>query len=236
MVTNTAQQALRLPPGAEFFIVLQRPAYGWPGSRRIRVGRGLYERHVMPRVERRRRDAVAQAYWEGMLEDYESLKPYLPERATSILDIGCGLAGIDLMLYRHYPEAPPAVALLDRDGVSDQVYYGYEPEAAHYASLELARRFLIENGVPSDAVTTFDSDTDGYPSDRRFDFIVSVVSWGFHYPLETYLADVDRTLSEGGILVIDVREGTNAEQKLQAIGEVETVEVSRRRQRLCVRR
>jgi hypothetical protein len=140
------------------------------------------------------------------------------------------------MLYRHYSEASPAVALLDRDGVSDEVYYGYAPDAAHYASLELSRRFLTDNGVPSDAVTTFDSDADGYPLDRQFDLVVSVVSWGFHYPLETYLADVDRTLSDGGILVVDVREGTNAEQKLRAIGEVETVEVSRWRQRLCVRR
>jgi len=236
MVTNVSPPALRLPVGAEFFIVLQRPAYGWPGSRRIKRGRGVYERHVMRHVERRRRDAVAQAYWEGMRDDYASLKPHLPERATSILDIGCGLGGIDLMLYRHYEDASPAMALLDRDGVSDRVYYGYEPDAAHYASLALARRFLIDNGVPAEAVTTFDSDTDGYPADRRFDLIVSVVSWGFHYPLETYLADVDRTLSDGGRLIIDVREGTNAEQKLAAIGEVETVEVSRWRQRLCVRR
>jgi SAM-dependent methyltransferase len=236
MATNTQSPALRLPTGAEFFIVLQRPAYGWPTSRRIKVGRGLYERHVMPRIERRRRDAVAQAYWEGMQEDYESLGPYLPERVSSMLDIGCGLGGIDLMLYRHYAEFGPTVALLDREGVSDSVYYGYAPEAAHYASLELARRFLVENGVPSEAVATFNADGDGYPAGRQFDLIISVVSWGFHYPLETYLSDVDRTLSVGGTLVIDVREGTNAEEKLQSIGTVETVEVSRWRQRLCVRR
>ena len=231
--TSVADGPFVLPPGAEYFVVLQRPAYGWPPARRItRFGRRFYERNVLRHVERRRRDEIAAQLRQGALDDFASLQPHLPERCDSLLDVGCGLAGIDLLLHRHYGN--PSVSLLDREGVSDTVYYGFKDEAAHYASLDHARRFLEANGVPADSVHTFDADRDGYPADGAFDLIISIVSWGFHYPLDTYLADVERTLAPGGTLIVDVRENTGAEEALGRLGPVTLVESSRVRRRLCV--
>ena len=227
---------VRLPPGGEFYIALQRPAYAWRSGRRLKVGHDLYVRHLMRRVERRRRDKVALAFAEGLQRDLDSLLPFLPERAEAVLDIGCGLAGIDLMLHRHYAPESPRFALLDREGVSTDVFYGYEDDAAHYASLGIARRLLEENGVPPEDIATFDPDRDGYPAGRTYDLILSLISWGFHYPVSTYLDDVQRTLAPGGTLIVDVRDGTGAEDELRVLGDAEVVERSRWRKRLCIRR
>ena len=225
-------ETLQLPPGSEYYIALQRPPHAWRSGRRLK----LYVRHLMRRVERRRRDKIARAFSDGLARDLESLQPYLPDRAASVLDIGCGLGGIDILLYRHYAPDSPSLALLDREGVSTELFYGYEEEAAHYTSLSEARRLLEQNGVPRGAITTWNADRDGYPVGHRFDLIISLISWGFHYPLGTYLDEVRRTLAEGGTLILDVQEDSGAEKALGVLGEVEIVEKSRWRMRLCVRR
>ena len=40
---------------------------------------------------------------------------------------------------------------------------------------------------------------------NSFDFIFSLMSWGFHYPLDTYSAEVFRLLRPGGFLLLDSR-------------------------------
>jgi SAM-dependent methyltransferase len=229
-------ETLRLPPGSEYYIALQRPPYSWRSGRRFAVGHDLYVRHLMRRVERLRRDKIARALSDGLVRDLETLLPYLPERATAVLDIGCGLGGIDILLHRHYAPASPRLTLIDRDGVSAELFYGYEDDAAHYTSLAGARLLLEQNGVPPADVTICDADRDGYPTGERFDLIISLISWGYHYPLETYLDDVDRTLAPGGRVILDVREGAASVDALGRLGDVETVETSRGRTRLCVRR
>jgi SAM-dependent methyltransferase len=187
-------------------------------------------------VESRRRDKVARAFAEGLERDMNSLRPFMPERAESVLDIGCGLGGIDLLLHRYYAPESPSLALLDRDSLSPEVFYGYEDVAASYSSLAHAREFLEENGVPEGDIETFDAAGDGYPAGGRFDLILSLISWGFHYPLSTYLNEVDASLAPGGTLIVDVRDGTGAEEELRALGDPELVEESRSRRRLCIRR
>ena len=56
-------------------------------------------------------------YSNGLWEDYHGLLPYLPDKVASILDIGCGVAGIDVLLYHHYQN--PEIHLMDGDGLGD---------------------------------------------------------------------------------------------------------------------
>ena len=43
---------------------------------------------------------------------------------------------------------------------------------------------------------------------EKFDLVVSLISWGFHYPLSTYLDQVYQKMALGGVLIIDVRKVT----------------------------
>jgi len=142
------------------------------------------------------------------------IRDYLPDSAKAILDVGCGLAGIDVLLYQHYKSRGINLHLLDKEGISEKVYYGFNPEAAHYNSLLLAREFLKLNGVFIDRVSTYGIETEGFPSQCKFDVVISLYSWGYHYPVSTYLESVRTSLASDGIIILDVREGTDGKDQL----------------------
>ena len=59
--------------------------------------------------------------------------------------------------------------------------------------------------------------------EAKFDLVLSLISWGFHYPVETYLARVHEILRPGGHLIMDVRKKTDGMDQIRA--RFETVEV-----------
>jgi len=44
--------------------------------------------------------------------------------------------------------------------------------------------------------------------------VISIASWGFHYPLSTYLDQVEQALAPGGRLILDLRRHQGQEQEL----------------------
>lgn len=77
-------------------------------------------------------------------------------RALSALDVGCGVAGIDVLLDRTFESEMRSICLLDRDEVSDVHYAGFRNRAAAYSSLSEARRLLVSNRVPQSIIQTID--------------------------------------------------------------------------------
>jgi len=110
-------------------------------------------------------------------DDFKTLEAYLPENVNSILDIGCGMAGIDIPLKKRYPEA--SLNLLDSDG--KKCDYGWKTSCAPYNSREATDELLKENNVKVDRWIEA-----GTQELLIFDLIISIISWGFHYPLSTY--------------------------------------------------
>jgi SAM-dependent methyltransferase len=206
--------SFRLPQSAEYYISLQRTAnQSVLANTANRLGLGaLFDTWLRKPVERRRRKHIARLYTHSILRDFESIKPHLPESPPRVLDIGCGLGGIDLAIYRHYGAAE--LWLLDREGDSP-IYYGFRPVAAHYNSLAVSRTFLEHNGVAEQHITTIDVDATGFPTAISFGLVLSLLSWGFHYPLDTYIDDVLRALSVDGVVILDVRAGTDGEARLR---------------------
>ena len=160
----------------------------------------------------RSEESIVKPYIKSMEAEYTSLLPALPKQASNILDIGCGLAGIDIFLYRHY--GTPTIHLLDKNGLSKELYFGLEAEATFYNSLALAQQLLEKNGVKTKDIVTIDIDKETFPK-TKFDIIVSLLAWGFHFPVETYLQEVKRSLSENGVLIIDVRKSSTGEKVLR---------------------
>lgn len=72
----------------------------------------------------RRKEEIKDLYHKDIFGIYNNIKAHLPAQCDSVLDIGCGIAGIDLFLFRHYqPEKAPQVYLLDKTSVDQRVYY-----------------------------------------------------------------------------------------------------------------
>ena len=136
----------------------------------------------------------------------------------AILDIGCGVAGIDAMLARHYAQLGKHIDFyfLDKTEINEKVYYGLEKTASYYNSLDVARNLVSANGVESKRIHT--QEVSGSPifPGTQFDVVISLISWGFHYPVETYLNEVNTLLKPGGKLIIDIRKGTGGNKQLEA--------------------
>lgn len=213
---------LQIPPDAFPFILFQRTAYlVLPKSRLFRVLERLLPFDVYGRVVnlegRFRSEAISRLYRDDILGEFESIRPHLPERPSTVLDIGCGVAGIDALLYAHFEAHGPELFLLDKSAVEDRVFYQFEEKGAFYNSLGTARRLLESSGVPSHRISTFEATEDNrIPlEDASVDLMLSLISWGFHYPVETYLDEACRVLRPGGRLILDVRRGTEGMRLLE---------------------
>lgn len=116
-------------------------------------------------------------YLTELEAEWAILEPHLPQTVSSIVDIGCGLAGIDVYLKRRYPNAK--LTLLDSDGGKPQ--YGFKSVCRPYGNRRLAETLLAANATAADLWLPA-----GYPDLICADLIISLISWGFHYPLSTY--------------------------------------------------
>ncbi len=115
---------------------------------------------------------------QSIAADYKQLKPHLPADVKVILDIGCGMAGIDVLLKRLYPDAQ--LWLLDGDGSDPRDGWERErPEA--FSSRAKADELLEANGVKADR--WIDINTREH---LVADLVISLASWGYHYPIATY--------------------------------------------------
>lgn len=129
-------------------------------------------------------------YGADVEKDFKQIEKYLPEKVDSILDIGCGMAGIDVFLKRKYPEAK--LTLLDSDGETWGA--GWNNKMVPFTNRSCAESLLFANGVQVDEwkdVGTFEL--------LEADLIISLLSWGFHYPLNTYNVE--------GLCIVDLRRG-----------------------------
>jgi hypothetical protein len=153
---------------------------------------------------------IKALYNEDIRKEYLSIKDFLPKVCSSILDIGCGVSGIDVLISRHYQDKQQTFYLLDKTLIESSVFYEFKQKAAFYNSLEVAKEILVRNGIPeSDVHLIMATDNNDINIDRNVDLVVSLLSWGYHYPVETYLDRVYSLLNKDGCMIIDVRKNTN---------------------------
>lgn len=122
------------------------------------------------------------------------------------MDIGCGIAGIDVLIDQHNKGSDLEIYLLDKSKVDKKIDYGYNKSSSFYNSLSIARSLLIENGIDASRIHTQEvDDSCKIHFNEKFDIIISLISWGYHYPVSTYLDQVYEMLKKGGILIMDIQ-------------------------------
>jgi SAM-dependent methyltransferase len=212
------QDSLVLSPDAVELLLLQRTHYRTRVDRiRRRLnGSAIYRAHVARHIDRVRARGLARRYEMELSVEFETIRPHLPPEPPRILDVGCGLAGIDVLISRFYEPESVELWLLDRNAVEDRVWYGFEERGAAYSRFDATASFLSDNGVDVDALHMIDIDTTPWPSRERFDVVISLISWGFHYPVSTYLDAVADTLHPDGVVILDVRDDSGGFESLQS--------------------
>lgn len=141
---------------------------------------------------------VTRKYSAAIEAEFNEALPHLPAHVESILGIGCGMAGFEVMLAKHYgarlelldgDEANLNAAVQHESGVG-----GWNEKLKPYNSRAHTEMLAEANGVRIDRWHAV-----GTRQTLRADLIVSLWSLGFHYPLTTYRMS--------GLCLMDLRKG-----------------------------
>ena len=169
--------------------------------------------------------------FDNNMQTYREVYPYLPKSPEKIVDIGCGFALYDSLIYHHYRLQGKEVNfyLVDQTRVEKPSRFGYEDNNyKFYSSLEWAVKIAILNGVSPNSIHPVEASPENVTriGSETVDFVHSHVSWGFHYPISLYLEAVYHILKPGGILYVQIRRHKGAER----------VKLLKKRFRKCVER
>lgn len=157
--------------------------------------------------------ASLEKYTERVASDCKPILPLAPPLAR-IWDIGCGIGAHAVYLAGVCGGAQPLLWLTEGDGQTPRKV-GFVPGTEAWFDVKQSLAFARANlptGASVKGVTADPHD------DFLCDLVVSLKSWGHHYPVSTYLPAVKRRLDVGGRLVIDIRAGTGGDKKLEAAG------------------
>lgn len=160
---------------------------------------------------------IAAAYALDLADDLDQLSLFLPTRIDAWLEIGCGVGGLSALLYKRQRRKPRTLALLD--GTDDgRVQAGFHPAEGLRAWNDRAvtEALMAANGIPPRKIQWADIGQSDWQH-GAVDLIVSLLSWGHHYPVNTYEPIVRAALRPGGVLILDVRKGTGGEEQLDAM-------------------
>lgn len=169
-----------------------------------------------------------EAYNRSVKDDFLQILPFLPERCSAILDIGSGLGGIDVLLAHYYGVNNVQVMLIDGHDDPPAV----EEHGKTFSSARVARDFLQANGLkfimlPHPQALCFE---------KKFDVILSLRSWCFHYPPSQYVEFVRRSMAPGASVFVDLRKARfEWFPELAPIGHATIIYENQKAERLVLR-
>lgn len=180
----------------------------------VLVGRLLFS-HAMLFEVAKRNDPKCPAGWHvkyaaRVERDMAELRRWLPQQLTSVLDIGCGFAGIDVLL----SFAGPIKRFYLIDGICHgERVAGFQKSTVPWNDVNLAAQLLRDNVVCDVTAMTVPP-----PLPQPVDLVISLKSWGHHYPVAEYLDFVHKSLRTGGVLILDIRKETTGHDELKVAG------------------
>lgn len=180
-------------------------------------------------------DSIARRVAGVIHAEYRAISALLEQIAPKrIADIGCGYAFFVLFAARAFKAES---VLIDLEA-NERRQFGYKPEGAAYSSLTVARKLLEMNGVPSSEITTVNPRDRAPETVEPVDLIVSFLSCGFHYPVDTYLPFLETSLKPGGSAIFDLRDGTADKQaaQLAKLGELTYLDAPPKARRVLLRK
>lgn len=154
-------------------------------------------------------ERIKDQFTNDIESEFKTLIPFLPNKASNILDIGSGIGLINIHLYEYFGR-DTNIHLLDKTEVEDKLYYGFNHERTpFYNSLNLAKSILMKNNVAEENIFIHEvGDHNSCFQANKFDLVTSYISLGFHYPISTYIDEILLSIKADGILILDIRKNT----------------------------
>ena len=158
---------------------------------------------------------VLEKYYETVIVEDNLLNEIvakLSRKNISIIDIGCGIAGYHKNWLRNNKERDIQLFLMDSSTFNlAALRYGHGEFNRYYNSLKLAKKLLLKSsGAKRESIQLIEvksSFLEKLP--KNLDLIISFISWGFHYPLDTYWdLMLERMTIGSSVMIIDVRKNS----------------------------
>jgi hypothetical protein len=136
------------------------------------------------------------AYKRQLVDTLAAIDHWIPRPLNSVLDIGGGMGGFDALLNSLQPGLQ--ITILDGFNNPAEVQQRDQP----YSNARVAEAFLRENGVRD----LWFFRPDRLPaSPPKFDLVISLQAWCFHFPPAAYLNFALQASHPGTIWILDVR-------------------------------
>ena len=147
-----------------------------------------------------------ERYTKKMAGEFALIEPHLPNIDT-LLDIGCGLAGLTTLIARR--TGPRIIYLVDGDGTGEK-RLGYNEKSTPWDDVQKGVDF-VEANYPF-ALVLPNPDL----RHRKVGFIMSTQSGGHHYPVREYI-NVALNNPTAPVLM-DIRNPSDGRQAMEAYG------------------
>lgn len=151
-------------------------------------------------------------YWEQIKDEIKHIKAAVKGPVSgNILDIGCGVGGLMVAMYHEIMDikAKGTISGLDFDFSYDGfLKYGITPNGEKYNLLTATAEMMRTNKATKWELYEVGGRDNPFDAGKPFDLIVSTLSWCYHYPPDVYLDMVKKALTDYGVLIVDVRDGT----------------------------
>ena len=127
---------------------------------------------------------IESIYYNRMLEEFNEIKGEIEISNKSILSIGGGLGGLELILSSYFKQAN--FSIIERNYISKKIIYGWDNNNSEaYNILDLTFKFLTNNGMLQNNFKIYDFDKKNLPT-KKFDIIISLYSLDYHYDFKVY--------------------------------------------------
>lgn len=165
---------------------------------RKRFGRFLFTNFFVHFFQNQKLNETVQDLFE---KEYETIKNFLPLNASNILDIGCGLAILDIFLAQRYGK--PNLFLIDKNKVDLKIKYGFSKKSESYNNLNETKKILLANNILDEQIFLKNAE-ERIDINKKMDLVLSIKSMAFHYPLENYLNLLKMVCTKNTEFIFDI--------------------------------
>jgi hypothetical protein len=151
-------------------------------------------------------------YHNDLQNEFNSMYDYLPDKCKNIVDIGCGLCGISVLLHHCYDN--PFLWLIDKDEIEKKPRYGFTDNPSYYNSFDIIKKIMDLNEINNYKIVNPEND---FSFIKNIDIVISILACGFHFPVYFYFGRIFNCLNDNGILILDIRK----EKYKEEISEIE---------------
>jgi hypothetical protein len=144
---------------------------------------------------------IGKKYLNSMEKEYEILSKYLNFNNKTILSIGSGMCGLELIINQKVQNN--FFHIIEKNYVSKKVTYGWDNNNNEaYNNLSLLNIFLTRNGMEKKIFRIYDFDLDSLPV-VKLDLILSLFSLDYHYDFNLYYDYLKKVLNKKTQIIFD---------------------------------